>query len=328
MEENNIELYNNRPIYYNGARAAYLTFGCLSLPFTFMLLFSSIKLFRQHNHPHYKICLGILICDFISSISYLLISVSAFIDGTYLPTHAWYCNLIDLLYIGGAYLSLWFVGLMSFERGLLIIHRISPSNTVWVIIMIVEVCYFLVVNFISIGYNQMGLAHIGVYCMSTPQFYTGYITLISYFAMMLGSVLVTIYSYVGIAIIQRRRAWKDIRELNLDKKATLIRANRVIIKVLMLLFLFLLANGLEIVLVGMEIITGVTRSILSDYISVWLLSLNPIINSLILIQFHENVKASLFDTFPIFYRIVGSLSMGDYIRGISNTASNQSNQSN
>ncbi|KXN68001.1 hypothetical protein CONCODRAFT_9859 [Conidiobolus coronatus NRRL 28638] len=164
--------------------------------------------------------------------------------------------------------------------------------------------------------------------MSSPQFYTGYITLISYFALMLGSVIITIYSYIGIAIVQRRRAWKDIQELNLDKKSTLVRANRVIFKVIMLLVLFLIANGLEIVLVGIEIITGQTRSILSDYISVWLLSLNPIINSLILIQFHENVKSSLFETFPVLYKITGSLNMGDYIRGYSNTRSNQSNQSN
>jgi hypothetical protein len=231
--------------------------------------------------------------------------IAANINGEYLPTHSWFCGFLDIVYSGGTYLSIWYVALLSLERGLLIIHKIHLPIWIWISIMISEFIIFLVFNLISVSLDQVGLAELAIYCMATPDYSIGYITVMLYFVMMCLCLLTILYSYVGIAIIQRRRAWNDIRELNMDKNETLKQANKIIGKVFFLLFLFLACNLTEIINSIIELVTDVTRSSAADFSSIIMLNINPIANCIVLIQFHQSIKLSLLESYPILANILG-----------------------
>jgi hypothetical protein len=84
----------------------------------------------------------------------------------------------------------------------------------------------------------------------------------------------------------------------MDKETTLYQANRAIVKVLFLLFIYILSNGVEFFNFLIEVITGVARPGINDFISTNLTQLGPIVNSIILVQFHDSVKLSLLESFP------------------------------
>jgi hypothetical protein len=301
----NIKIYQNRTQLYYILSYIYIIDGLIGSIFTLLILYSSFKLFLITKNPHLKICFWILVIDFVLSATIVFMGAIANIRGEYISSSQWFCGLNDVFYIGGYYLSGWFVALMSLERGLLIIHKISIPNWLWYLTMWIETIGFLIVNLIQIFQNQMGLAELGIYCMSTPEYPTGLLTLNWYFVMMCFSLFVTIYSYLGIAIVQRRRAWKDIQELNMSKDQALNQANKIIRKVLLLLSLYLMCNFTEFINTVLELITGETRTALADFISINMLNLNPAINCIILIQFHDKVKIDLVETYPFLINIFG-----------------------
>ncbi|KXN65058.1 hypothetical protein CONCODRAFT_13488 [Conidiobolus coronatus NRRL 28638] len=208
-------------------------------------------------------------------------------------------------YVGGSYTSIWCVSVMALERGLLIIHKIYLPLWFWIGIMMLELALFLAFNFTSIFRNQMGLVELAIYCMSTPNFPIGYITINLYFVMMILCLVTVLYSYLGIIIVQRRKAWNDIRELNMSKDETLKQANKIIGKVLFLLFLFLACNLTEILNTVYELITRKTRSSAADFASIVMLNISPIANCIILIQFHDTIKTSLLESCPILSKVFG-----------------------
>jgi hypothetical protein len=251
-----------------------------------------------------KISLAILILDFIAACSFISIGILSSIDGYYLPMHQLLCDFNSIIYLGSVYLSSWFVGLVSLERGLLIIHSIKLSPNFWIITMLIEVLYFLVCNLVVIGIGQMELVTLALYCLGSPDTWFGTLTIISYAIMMWLSFCFVIYSYIGIAITMRRRTWKEIRELNRDPKQALEENNKVIVRVLVLLMLYLSTNTLELFNTTRELITGVPRTAYLDLISTTLNNISPIINSMLLIQLHEKVRESLIKMFPFLRRFL------------------------
>jgi hypothetical protein len=321
MNLKDIKIYKARGLLYYINSYIFIVEGTIGAIFSLMLLYSSFRVFKKSSSPHLKISFAILILDSILSLVMIIMGISAKVNGKYLATHTWFCGIVDIFYIGSTYISIWYVALMSLERGLLIIHKISFPVWLWVGIMISEVIIFLIINIISISFNQMGLAELAIYCMSTPDQPIGYVTIMWYFAMMCMSLLLVIYSYTGIAVMQRQRAWKDIRELNMDKNDTLRKANNIIRKVLILLFLFLACNMLEIINTIIELTTGKVRSAAADFASIVMINFNPIINCIILIQFHESIKLSLIESYPILKKIFGNLSHNAQINSVINNAS-------
>jgi hypothetical protein len=232
--------------------------------------------------------------------------IAAIVDGEYLATQFWFCGFIDIIFVGGTYLSTWYVALMSLERSLLIIHNIHLPTWVWISIMVFELVIFLIFNIISISLNQISLADLAIYCMTTPDFPIGYVTNTAYFVMMCLCLITVLYSYLGIAAVQRQRAWRDIRDLNLSKDETLKQANKVIRKVFFLLFIFLVCNLTEIINTVCELITGEKRIPAADFTSIVMLNINPIANCIILILLHDPIKISLLETYPSLSRVLGS----------------------
>ncbi|KXN64679.1 hypothetical protein CONCODRAFT_14125 [Conidiobolus coronatus NRRL 28638] len=321
MSLKDIKIYKARGLLYRINSYIFIIEGSIGVIFSLLVLHSSLRVFKKCRSPHLKISFAILILDFILCLVMIVMGISANVNGKYLATHTWFCGFVDIFYIGSTYISIWYVALMSLERGLLIIHKISFPLWLWIAIMISEVMIFLVLNIFSISFNQMGLAELAIYCISTPDRPTGYITIIWYFAMMCINLLIVTYSYTGIAIMQRRRAWKDIRELNMDKNDTLRRANSIIKKVLFLLFLFLACNMLEIINTVIELSTSKARSAAADFASIMMLNCNPIINCIILIQFHESIKISLIETYPILAKIFWKRSHQAQINSVLNNTS-------
>jgi hypothetical protein len=54
--------------------------------------------------------------------------------------------------------------------------------------------------------NQIGLAELGIYCLSTPKYSAELFMLNWYFGMIYFSLFVTIHSYLDILMTRRRRA--------------------------------------------------------------------------------------------------------------------------
>jgi hypothetical protein len=187
---------------------------------------------------------------------------------------------------------------MSLERELLIIYNIKLPDLFWLGLMICELLYFSIITIIATSWGQTGLINLAYTCMVTPNFELGVIATYSYFILFAINFICMLYCYIGIAIKIRFNAWKNIRELNLNKEVTLREANRTILKVLFLLLIYILSNGFEFFIFLIEIITGVTRPGINDFISTNLILLGPIVNSIILVQFHDSVKLSLLENFP------------------------------
>jgi hypothetical protein len=170
--------------------------------------------------------------------------------------------------------------------------------------MLGELIYFLVLSSIGIGRKELGVVNNGYACMVLPNFDVGKITTFSYLVIMLINFACMIYCYIGISIKLRVKAFNDIQQLNLNKEQALKQTNRTICKVIGILVLYIGINSLELVNLLVEVKTKVTRPSLSDLISTILISIEPIINSLILVQFHESVKLSLVESFPIMGKVL------------------------
>jgi hypothetical protein len=251
-----------------------------------------------------KISLAILILDFIAACSFISIGILSSIDGYYLPMHQLLCDFNSIIYLGSVYLSSWFVGLVSLERGLLIIHSIKLSPNYWIIAMLIEVVYFLTCNLVVIGIGKMELVTLALYCLGNPNTKFGYFVIICYAIMMWLSFCFVIYSYLGIAITMRRRVWKEIKELNRDPKLALAENNKVIGRVMALLVLYLSTNTLELLNTNTELVTRAPRSAYLDLVSTTLNNISPIINSMILIHLHKKVRESLIKMFPFLRRFL------------------------
>jgi hypothetical protein len=310
MTFDNYITYINRPYLTEPLKYLSLGFGLIGLSLNLIIIISLKQLVQKRINSHLLICIAILVIDIILCLSNIIIGISGLLNDQYIVFNEWFCNLQLLLYIGGNYISVWYVGLLSLERGLLIIHQISLPRTFWLVVMGIELLIFLVINIIAITNNKVGLATLAVYCVIKYDLDLGQVATYLYFSLIVLSVLITIYSYIGIAIVQRRRAWKDIRELNLDKDDTLKGANRTIIKVLALLALYLITNGCDMVNSAIEIAFNIERTIQTNFVAICLLNCNPIVNSIVLVQFHESVKLAVLK----FYPFIGNfISKGDNI---------------
>ncbi|KXN68472.1 hypothetical protein CONCODRAFT_9273 [Conidiobolus coronatus NRRL 28638] len=169
--------------------------------------------------------------------------------------------------------------------------------------MSIELVYILVLSSIGISKNQLGVVNLGYACMILPRLFLGKITTYSYLILMLANFVCMIYCYLGIVIKLRLKAFKDIQRLNLNKDQTLRQMNRTAVKVIAILILYIGVNSLELADLFIEVKTSTTRPSLPDLISANLMSIEPIINSLILVQFHDSVRLSLLETFPLIGRI-------------------------
>jgi hypothetical protein len=303
----NLFIYAHRPKYYIPLAIIFIIFGIIGISLTFILLISCWNLIKKFKKSNLKISLIILVSDLLTSLSFFILGIMALSNGKLLAQSRAFCSIMDLFYIGSTYISIWLVALMSLERGLIIIHGITLPSSVWISLMTFEFLYYYTINLISIGYHEIGLAHLAIYCMSTPVNMLGYLTICSYALLFVISFSLVIYSYIGIAIIQRKRAWNDIRELHIPKSIALDQSTRTMSKVILLLVLYLLANSLELFNTILEIYTRKTRPVLLDFISTCLMNFNPIINSLLLIQFQDQVKHTLLERFPFMAKIVGSI---------------------
>jgi hypothetical protein len=293
-----------------------LVIGCISTFITIAILYSSIKLIRfskKRVSVDLKISLGILIIDFLISVCLVIVGAMSKFRGVYIVNNMWYCSFTLIFYMNMTYISIYWVGLLSIERGLLIIHNIKLSDKLWIFLMLGELFYILTLSSIGISKKELGVVNLGYTCMILPNFFLGKITTYSYLIIMLFNFVCMIYCYLGIAIKLRLKAYKDIQQLNLNKEQTLRQMNRTVVKVVAILILYIGINSLELADLIIEVKTGITRPSLSDLISANLMAIEPIINSLILVQFHDSVKLSLFETFPLIGRVLKFRSNGENV---------------
>ncbi|KXN68102.1 hypothetical protein CONCODRAFT_9743, partial [Conidiobolus coronatus NRRL 28638] len=229
MEEN-LEIYNNRGKYASPVAITYIVFGCISNPITFTVLYSTLKLFKKKISIDLKISLCVLLVDFTTSVGLIILGLMAQFNGFYIVNSKWYCSFTVIFYINQVYLSIYYVGLMSLERGLLIIHNIKLPEQFWLTLIAGEFLYFLIIASIATSWDQIGLMELAYSCMVTPNFELGAIITYSYFFLLASNFICMLYCYIGIAIKLRLNAWKNIRELHSNKEVTLRQANRTIMK--------------------------------------------------------------------------------------------------
>jgi hypothetical protein len=308
-EYNPIERYEARPKECNYLVIAYLVVGSLQLPLTLMLLISSFKLIFKKFTSNLTIGTCVLIIDFINVCSILSIGLLSQIDGYYLPNHQLLCDFNAIIYVGSVYISSWYVALLSLERGLLLIHKVKLSLKFWITAIIIEFFYFMICNLVTIVNGEMQIMMLAVYCLGNPEVIFGYFTIVSYAVMMWLNVIIVCYSYTGIAITQRLFCYSQIRELNLDKKEAIKENNILIGKVLIILTLYLLTNTFELANTTMELITGVTRLPICDLISTILISLNPLVNSILLLHFQKDIQECFISNFPFMKRLLFNSSL-------------------
>jgi hypothetical protein len=202
----NLEIYNNRGEYAGPITLTYIIFGLIGIPVTFMVLYSTLKLLNNKITIDLKISLCILIMDFTASIGSVILGLMARYNGLYIIYHNWYCSITVILYANVAYLSIYYVGLMSLERGLLIIHNIKVPDLFWLSLIIGEFIYFLIFSIIATTWGQMGLITLAYSCMITPNFELGVIATYSYFVLFAVNFICMLYCYIGIAIKLRLNA--------------------------------------------------------------------------------------------------------------------------
>jgi hypothetical protein len=311
MNLKDLEIYNARGVLSYVLAYLYIIEGGLGMFITILVLITNYQTLKKSRSPTLKISFAILITDVVFCTMLLLMGVTANINGKYIASHSWLCGLCDIFYMGSKYISIWYVTLLSLERGLLIVYKITFPIWFWLGVMAAELLGFLILNIISISLNQMGLAELAISCMSTPDYTAGYVTIVWYNIMMVFSLIVAISSYIGIGVAQRKKAWKDIKDLHMDKEETLKQANRTVKRVLILLFLYLACNSIEIINIAYEFFTGYTRSAEADFAAIVMINFNPTVNCVILISFHEHIKSSLLANYPFLNRFVGKCDSPD-----------------
>jgi hypothetical protein len=265
--------------------------GAFGLIFNLLLSWVLVKKVRKRGvHGDIILCAFIAITDVILSLALITRSIISRYPYNLIKVHPKWCKFdigftTQLLVYSG-----YSLGVMSFERFLLICFNIKLSVCVWFLMIGIVWGSQFSLAMISISQDMQLLSKTEVQCTFIPQkiSYYLYILAVTY---LFSTFTLIVTCYCCIMIAKFRQCLNQI-SLNVPKNQVYSELRSTFIKSIANIILFLIVYMPKIFVSAYELLTGRNRTIFMDIISNSTIVYSPAVNALMLIYMNQEVRNS------------------------------------
>jgi hypothetical protein len=204
--------------------------------------------------------LVISIALFFTSI-FILCGYNAIVYNDYL------CDTQQITFAIPLVVNSYIIGLISVERCLLIVYNIKLSNLFYIIatLILYGIPYAIAIRGLTIDHTLVSIS--GVYATSSPAMSTKFPVSAVYFGLGLISMVAVIGSYINILIFRISHLNQNRQNLNISKEEILKQKLRIILKSLLILFLFIFNHSGKLWNLFSDIVLKVPRNFMVDAIA-------------------------------------------------------------
>jgi hypothetical protein len=284
-----------------------LFFSIPSLLLTFSILVILIIKWKNQGYLNLneQLSVVLMIFDFFSAFSMNLIGVFNLTTRKIIIEDELRCKFFTLLFIFCFHNSIYLTCFIGFDRYRKITtNRYIRSNTKFYILMVIVFGSHLILDLLGFFFGKFSIQKAGCYCLPDPNNNMSKVIIVDIFIK--GTLTLIITSFCYIAICKKKcqaslvtagnneefgsLTVKDII-LNSPSNRKVVYRSFIICGFYTLSYILMVVNALS------ELITGESRPRELDFFSYILMSSNPMINTIILLNLNTNLRDRFFNTY-------------------------------
>ncbi|KXN68710.1 hypothetical protein CONCODRAFT_8966 [Conidiobolus coronatus NRRL 28638] len=270
--------------------------GCvLTVPVICILLKSNLR--KLHSD---LVMIGILCFNnLIISISLFFTSIFILCGYNAIVYNDYLCDTQLIVFTNPLLINSYIVGLISFERCLLIVYNIKLSNSIYIIITLI---LFAIPTGVAI--RNLTVAHYlvsvsGVYPTTSPEMTTKFPVLAVLLCLGLISMVVVIASYINILIFRISHLNQNRQNLNISKEEIFQEKLRIVLKSLLILFVFIFNHSGKLWMFYSDVVLKTPRAFLVDAITQNLIIYSSITDVTLLLVMNVEIRKKFWNFFKL-----------------------------
>jgi hypothetical protein len=270
--------------------------GCmLTLPVICIVFKSNLKKIHSDLIMSGVLCINNLVISislFFTSI-FILCGYNAIVYNDYL------CDTQFITLVKPLLINSHIIGLISVERCLLIVYNIKLSNLLYTISTFILFVIPMGVALRSLTVDHTTLSMTGVYAISSPAMSTKFPVLAVYLGLGLISMVAVIVSYINILIFRISYLNENRQNLSISKEEILKQKLRIILKSLLILFLFIFNHSGKLWVLFCDAVLKKPRSFLLDAITENLIIYSTITDVTLLLVMNIEIRKKFLKFFKL-----------------------------
>jgi hypothetical protein len=302
MAEQHIELED--PSVTIGTEVAMFSISMIGLLFNGLVVY--ITLFRHRSrHVAIWIMAFIAMLDIGFSLTVIATQISKWVTLHQVLTNQWFCQYSGLVYMLSVITSIDAVGVLSLIRCIAIVYNTSIKGVYWYTTIGLLLIFNTIFSIFGVIYEIMRVMPSQAYCQpsfrknSFSKIYS--IVIMGKFFLMLfiviaSYILITIkYCKLLSAFNSKSNATKDC---SVGTRPTLVFQRGVIIRLVALVFMYMLCFLPELLTLVYNLATNTQRDPVADAISGVTMNLTILVNSVFVLFYHEETQSILISLLP------------------------------
>ncbi|KXN64737.1 hypothetical protein CONCODRAFT_14018 [Conidiobolus coronatus NRRL 28638] len=269
--------------------------GVLTVPVICIVLKSNLR--KLHSD---------LVMGGILSFNNLIISISLFFTSIFILCgynaivyNDYLCDTQLVTFAIPLLINSYIIGLISFERCLLVVYNIKLSNLVYIIITFILFAVPMVNAFRGLLMDHYLVSVAGVFATPSPAMSTKFPALALYLGLGLLSMVVVITSYINILIFRISHLNQNRQNLNISKEEILRQKLRIIFKSLLILFAFIFNHSGKLWMFFADVVLKMPRTFLLEAITENLIIYSTITDVTLLLVMNIEIRKKFWKFFKI-----------------------------
>jgi hypothetical protein len=274
--------------YICALRIIYFILSISGLIFACILLFILTKKLKKNINSDTILSMIAVLVDFLASSGLLFRAVFTKYPYNILQYHFNWCAYDMILNTHMLVFSGYVLGVLSFQRMLLIVFNRKISIWFWLILVFIlnSVCWSQII--LQIVNNNIAISKVEVFCNSKNNSTALMYKWVSLICMAL-TYSMTIISYVFIIVFSCKQCLKQL-DLNLEKSVVYKQCRTIIFKSLCYLIPYMLIYSGRLFCWAYEYATGNPRTWMMEYVSIMLVSTSAVVNCLTVLYMNKEIN--------------------------------------
>jgi hypothetical protein len=270
--------------------------GCvLTVPVICTILKSNLRKLHSDQIMSGVLCFNNLVISislFFTSI-FILCGYNAIVYNDYLCDIQISTMVIPLL------INSYIIGLISFERCLLVVYNIKLSNFIYIIsaFILFAIPMAFLIRGLILDHTIVSMS--GVYAMASPGMSTKFPILAVYLGLGLISMIAVIASYINILIFRISHLNQNRQNLNISKEEIFQEKLRIIVKSLIILSAFIFNHSGKLWVLFSELVLKIPRTFIMDAVTENLLIYSTITDVTLLLVMNLEIRKKFWKFFKL-----------------------------
>jgi hypothetical protein len=267
----------------------------LAIPVICILLKSNIKKLHSDLIMSGILCFNNLIISislFFTSI-FILCGYNAIVYNDYL------CDIQLITMVIPLVTNSYVISLISVERCLLIVYNIKLSNLIYILstFILFAIPMAFAIRGLTISHTIISIS--GVYSLVSPAMSTKFPILAVYLGLGLISMVAVIASYINILVFRISHINQNRQNLNISKEEVFKQKLRIILKSVLILFLFIFNHSGKLWVIFSDVILKIPRTFLVDAITVNLIIYSTVTDVTLLLVMNIEIRKKFWKFFKL-----------------------------